>query len=436
MPQPHSPALWRRWWVWPLLIGVAGAAIYFYVNPPGKAQQTTAAPGGSRRGGPNAARGPMPVVAAEVKSGDISIHLNGLGSVVPLNTVTVKSRVDGELMRVLFREGQVVKRGELLAEIDPRPYQVQLTQAEGQMARDQALLKNAQLDLERYRNLFRQDSIAKQQLDTQEALVRQYEGAVKVDSGQIESAKLQLTYSRVTAPVGGRLGLRLVDPGNIVRVGDASGLVVITQLQPVSVVFTMPEDSIPAVMQKLRAGATLAVDAYDRAQKVKLASGTLLTVDNQIDSSTGTVKLKAQFANHDFSLFPNQFVNTRLLVDVKRGVATVPTAGIQRGSQGTFVYMIKEDSSVTVRPVTIGATQGDATEIVAGLKTGERIVVDGADKLREGAKVETAGKDGAARAGQPDAGSAPKDGAKRRGDGRRRGADSSRDAAPPARGGA
>lgn len=383
----------RRPWLWLLLLGLAAAGIVAYVVAPQKASpnagQTGTAPQGGRRGA-NAMRS-VPVVTVPVRVGDISVYLNGLGSVIPLNNVTVRTRVDGQLMKVLFSEGQTVKRGELLAEIDPRPYQVQLAQAEGQMARDQALLKNAKIDLERYRTLFQQDSIARQQLDTQEALVRQYEGGVKVDQGQIDSAKLQLSYARVTAPISGRIGLRQVDPGNIVHASDANGLVVITQVQPAGVLFTMPEDSIPAVMRKLRAGDQLAVDAYDRAQKNKLASGVLLTVDNQIDPTTGTVKLKAQFANEELSLFPNQFVNTRMLVDVKRGVTIIPSAGVQRGSQGSFVYLLKEDRTVTVRPVKLGITQGDDTEIAAGLAAGELVVVEGADKLREGAKVEVAG---------------------------------------------
>lgn len=438
----RTSGLLRRWWIWLLLIALAGGgAYYFFIGPGKSASPASPQPGGGRRGA-NAAR-TMPVVAVPARTGDISIYLNGLGSVTPLNSVIVRARVDGQLMKVLFKEGQVVKRGELLAEIDPRPYQVQLTQAEGQMARDQALLKNAQTDLERYRLLFKQDSIAKQQLDTQESLVRQYEGALKVDRGQIDSAQLQLTYSRVTAPIGGRVGLRQVDPGNIVRAGDANGLVVITQLQPVTVVFSIPEDNIPGVMKKLQAGEKLPVEAYDRAQKTKLASGSLLTLDNQIDPTTGTVKLKAQFANDDFGLFPNQFVNTRMLVDVRRGVTIIPSAGVQRGSQGTFAYVVKEDRSVSLRPVKIGATQGDDTEITDGLAPGELVVTDGADKLREGAKVELAGKDGGA-ARPRDGNVRPRDGSGRR-DGERRRRDGSgppRDgAAPtdtgaPARGGA
>lgn len=393
----RSPAARRRGlssaWFWVLLLGLACAAGYVYFISSGKTQNNAAPESrGSRRQAPDAAR-VLPVVAAPAKTGDIAVDLNGLGTAVALNTVTVKSRVDGQLMRVLFREGQIVKRGELLAEIDPRPYQVQLEQAEGQLARDQALLTNARLDLERYRTLFQQDSIARQQVDTQAALVRQYEGAVKADRAQIDNAKLQLTYSRITAPIAGRVGLRQVDEGNIVHASDTNGLVVITQLQPVSVVFTMPEDSIPKVMQRLQAGDRLEVDAYDRAQRQKLASGYLLTLDNQIDPATGTVKLKAQFANEAYSLFPNQFVNARLRVEVRRGVIIVPSPAIQRGNQGTFVYVVKQDHTVVIRPVTTGVTQGDNTEIINGLAPGELVVVDGADKLREGAKVTIAMKD-------------------------------------------
>ena len=385
----------RRPWLLALclLFAAAGAYWYFFIQPaaPGAGSARAGRPGGG--GGPNAAGRSIPVVAAPAKKSDVGVYIAGLGSVVPVATVTVRSRIDGQLMKVLFREGQVVRSGDLLAEIDPRPYQVQLDQAAGQMAKDQALLNNARIDLERYRLLFEQDSVAKQQLDTQESLVRQYEGTVKVDQSQIDNAKLQLVYCRIMAPIGGRLGLRQVDPGNIVRAGDALGLVVITQLQPITVVFTIPEDSLPPVMQKLRAGEKLAVDAYDRSDKIKLASGTLLTVDNQIDPATGTVKLKAQFANAEMSLFPNQFANVRMLLDVKRDATLVPSAAIQRGTPGTFVYLVKPDNTVTVRVVKLGPTQGDNVSIEAGLAPGEQVVVDGADKLREGAKVEPVGKD-------------------------------------------
>lgn len=378
---------WRQWWPWLLVCAALAAGFYLLVLKPGAQPQAGSQAGsqGASRRGANAARN-MPVLGAAASTGDIHIYLEGLGSVTAQNTVTVKPRVDGQLMKVLFTEGQVVKQGDLLAEIDPRPFQVMLTQAEGQMAKDQALLKNAQLDVERYRTLFQQDSIAQQQLATQQALVQQYQGTVKADQGQVDSARLQLAYTRVTAPISGRLGLRQVDPGNVVHASDSTGLVVITQLQPITVVFTMPEDSVPRIMQKLQAKQTLAVDAYDRAQKNKLASGTLLTIDNQIDATTGTVKLKAQFSNENYALFPNQFVNTRMLVDVLHGAIVIPTAGVQRGSQGAFVYVVKDDS-VSLRPVQLGPTEGGNIAIASGLKPGEVVVVDGADKLREGAKV-------------------------------------------------
>jgi membrane fusion protein, multidrug efflux system len=376
---PHSKHFFKRIWFVLLMLIVLGIGMYLYYF---KALSQAA------RKAPKAAAVSTPVLAIPAKKGDMGVYLTGLGNVTPLNTVTVKSRVDGQLMEVRFREGQNVAKGELLALIDSRPFQVQMTQAEGQMARDREQLNNARLDLERYKQLWKQDSIPKQQYDTQEALVRQFEGAVKVDQGQIDNAKLQLIYSRITAPVSGRVGLRQVDAGNIVHASDAGGLVVITQLQPITVVFPIPEDSLSKLLPKLKSGARLTVEAWDREQKQKLASGTLLTLDNQIDPTTGTVKLKALFPNQKNELFPNQFVNARLLVETKKDAIVVPAAAIQRGAQGTFVYLVKADKTVAIRPVTLGVTQADDVSIAAGLEAGELVVVDGAERLRDGSKVE------------------------------------------------
>jgi len=373
-----------------LVAGAAGGYFYFTRSSDGATQGSSVpVPKAKGKGGfdPNRA---TPVLADVATKKDVNIFLNGLGSVTPLRTVTVRSRVDGELIKLHFTEGQTVKEGDLLAEIDARPFQVQLMQAQGQMERDQALLANARIDLERYQTLFKQDSIAKQQVDTQAALVRQYEGAVRTDQSQIDNAKLQLTYSRVTAPISGRLGLRQVDQGNVVRAGDANGLVVITQLQPVAVIFTIPQDNLPLVLRRIKETEKLAVEAWDRENRNRLAAGTLITVDNQIDPATGTVKLKAEFPNTDGSLFSNQFVNVRMLVDTRKDMTVVPAAAVQRGAQGMFVYVVKDDSTVTVRPVKVGPTDGPVTGIEAGVQPGERVVTDGVDRLREGAKIELA----------------------------------------------
>ncbi len=375
--------LLHRWWIMSFMVGIICLGMYACTIKSDKASSHTA------KQGLSANQQSIPVVTIAARLGDINIYLTGLGSVTPDNTITIKSRVNGELMKVFFHEGQFVKEGELLALIDPRPYQAQLIQAQGQMLRDQALLKNAQLDLTRYKSMGPLgDYISQQQYDTQKALVQQYIGTVKLDQGQIDNAKLQLAYCTITSPINGRVGLRLVDPGNIIQTTDTTGLVVITQLQPISVIFSIPEDNLPPVLAKLKAGERLTVDAYDRELNKKIATGYLLTIDNQIDPTTGTVKLKALFQNKDNSLFPNQFVNARLLLDVKRGTVVVPAAAIQQGPKGNFVYVVNTNHTVEVRYVKVGPAEGDTVSVVTGLSPGELIVVEGADRLREGTRVE------------------------------------------------
>ena len=342
---------------------------------------------------------PQPVTAVMATKADFDVYLKGLGTVIPTNTVTVKSQVSGQLMSVHFKEGQHVNKGDLIAEIDPRPFQVQLMQAEGQLARDEAFLKNAEADLALYKQLLAEDSIATQQVTTQESLVKQYRGVIETDKGQIANAKLQLTYARIIAPITGRVGLKQVDPGNMVQVNDLSGIVVLTQLQPITVVFSLPQDNLTILMKRWNSGAAiLSVQAYDQEGKVLLASGKLLAVDNQIDTTTGTIKLKAIFDNKDNKLFPNQFVNVRLKVDTLRDATVMSTAGVQRGSIGTFAYVVKDDKSVTVRMLKLGPAEGDNVVALEGLAPGELVVTVGGDKLREGIKVEliTPGNKGAA----------------------------------------
>ena len=401
--EPHR----RRPWLLIASVIVIAAFLFFHFRGGGKPPAAQGQAGG--RGGPGGKgpERPVPVLATTAKTKDVGVYLNGLGTVAPLNTVNVRSRVDGQLLRIDFQEGQVVRGGQLLAELDPRPFQVQLMQAEGQKSKDEATLHNAQVDLERYRVLYAQDSIAKQQLDTQAATVAQIQATLKSDQAQIESARLNLSYARITAPTGGRAGLRQVDVGNIVHAGDQNGIVVITQLQPIDVLFTLPADQIPQVLPQVHAGQQLAVEAWDRDLKRRLATGRLLAVDNQIDPTTGTVRLKAIFPNDDEALFPAQFVNARLLAGVVRGAVTVPTAAIQRSPQSTFVYAVKPDHTVESRNVATGLTEGDDVVVQSGLQAGDTVVIDGVDKLRPGMKVEvkmadaTGQRAGASRSGGP-----------------------------------
>jgi multidrug efflux system membrane fusion protein len=334
-----------------------------------------------------AASGPMPIVAASARTGDMPVTLIGLGAVTPLATVTVQSQISGQIMRIAFKEGATVKQGDPLLLIDPRPYQVALENAEGSLLRDKALLANARVDLNRYQTLWSQDSIAEQQLTTQKSLVVQYEGNVKTDQAQIDAAKLNLVYCHISSPIAGRAGLQQVNVGNYVTPGEPNGLVVITQMQPITVVFTLPEDQVPPLLKRVHAGATLPVTAYDRTDTHQLATGTLQSIDSEIDPTTGTIKLKAIFPNTDESLFPQQFVNVALLLDTLRGVTLIPQAGIQRGAPGTYVYVVNADQTVSVRTVTLGPGDPTNVSITQGLKPGEQVVVDGADKLKDGAKV-------------------------------------------------
>ncbi len=389
-----------------IVIAIGG----YWLAQSGSQQQTPGGGRGGRGAGPGGAGGPgglaMPVGVATVTNGDIDITLNALGTVTPLRNVTVSAQIAGNLLNVNFKEGQMVKQGDLLAEIDPRPYQAQLTQMEGTLARDDALLANSRIDLDRYTTLFSQDSIAKQQLDSQKSLVHQYEGTVKSDQGQIDNAKVNLSYTKISAPVGGRVGLRQIDPGNNVQNGGT--IVTITQLKPIDVVFTIPEDNLPPVLKKMHAGDTLSADAYDRAGTTKLATGALASLDNQVDTSTGTVKAKAEFANDDEGLFPNQFVNIRLLLDVMKNAIVIPTSALERGSDGLFVYIVQADHTVAVRNIKTGPTQGEKVAVTDGLKVGETVVTSGADRLRDGSKVELPGE-------EPAPAAKPTDGQKRQG---------------------
>lgn len=395
----------RRPWVIVVLVIVALLAINFFFHPFSSGsskeharggdraqsadgqQQQGGNRGGGRRGGRGGAGGPMSVAVAEVSTSDINITRSALGTVTPLATVTVRAKVSGTLQEVLFKEGQLVKQGDILAIVDPKRYQLALEQAQGQLGRDEALLKDAQINLARYEKLMKEDSIARQQLDTQKSLVNQYKAAIKSDQAAVNNAKIDLSYTSVIAPISGRVGLRQVDAGNYVQISDANGLVLLTEIQPIAVVFTLPEDDLAPVLAKVNAGAELEADAYDRTKSNKLATGKLIAIDNQIDATTGTVKMRAQFDNESQILFPNQFVNVTLLVDTLKGVSTVPSAAIQRGVDGTFVYQVKADKTVALHKVQVGVTDGDKVQITSDLNPGDQVVTDGADKLKEGAKV-------------------------------------------------
>ena len=383
----ENSSFYRRPWVIAAAVAIALAAAWYFSHRSTPERSTADSP--SRRGaGMDPSKRPSTVGTATVKLGDINVYQTGLGTAIPRNVVTVRTRVDGELIQVLFKEGQVVKRGDLLAQIDQRPYQVVLTQARGQLARDQALLKNAQLDFERYKTLLAQDSTSQQQLDTSAALVRQYQGTVEADQGQVDSATLSLTYTRITAPLDGRVGLRQVDAGNIVHASDTNGIVVITQIQPMTVLFAVPETRIAQIVRRMHGAEPVVVEAWDRDNKNRLATGVLIAADNQVDTTTGTVKLRAEFPNQDYALFANQFVNARALVDTKRQVPVIPAAAVQIGNDGSFVYVVQADDTVKVQTITAGIADGSQLAVDAGLTPGQVVVVDGLDRLREGSKVQ------------------------------------------------
>jgi multidrug efflux system membrane fusion protein len=391
-PPPNKPSPRRsRVWVWLLILLVLALGAYYFWS---KKTPGTATGGAGRAGAQSQKKGfgAIPVVAAKARKGNIPVYFTGLGAVTPIYTVTLKSRVDGELMEVHYKEGDIVQKGAPLIEIDPRPYQAALTQAEGQLLRDQALLDNARIDLARYKTLVTQNAIPEQQLATQAALVKQDEGIVKTDQGMIDTAKLNVVYSHITSPITGRVGLRLVDPGNIVHAADTNGLLVIAQIDPISVIFPIPEDQLPVVSQKFWAGQHLNVEAWDRNPppvSKKLGTGALTTLDNQIDPTTATVKLRATFDNKRNLLFPDQFVNVKLLVQLKQNVTLIPTATVQRNSQTTYVFLVQPNNKVTVRPITIGTTEGDDSEVTSGLAPGDTVVMTGVDKLQEGTQVVT-----------------------------------------------
>jgi len=390
IPETSSPSPKRAGWWWLLLF--AASAVAWHYQPLWRPWVMTLIPAGAAPP-PKLAGRVIPVATATVQQRDMNLFLNGLGTATAFKTVTVRSRVEGELLKVHFTEGQMVREGDVLAEIDPRAFEVQRDQVEGQLARNEATLKLAKLTLERYQDLLKSNVIAQQQLDDQAALVQQTEGAIRADRAMVANARLQLSYCQIIAPIGGRIGLRLVDQGNIVRANDPTGLAVITQLQPIAVVFTIPQDDIARVQKEMRDDQALTVDVYDRDFRTKLARGILVAIDNQVDPTTGTLRLKAVFENEDHLLFPNQFVNARLLVDTKRDAIVVPSAAVQRGPTFTFVYVVQSDETVELRTVVIGPAEGNETSIESGLTADELVVTDGIDKLQPGTKVSTREKE-------------------------------------------
>jgi membrane fusion protein, multidrug efflux system len=398
-------------WVWILvLLVLAGGGYYYYKTRPSSESKAAPAPGAKA-----ASLGPVSVAVASAIRQDVPYYLTGLGTVTAFNTVTVKSRVDGELQKVNFIEGQFVREGDLLAEIDPRPFQVALEQMDGQLLRDKAQLDNARLDFKRYDQLTKEGVISSQQTDTQSAMVAQLEGAVRADQAQIDNEKLQLVYCKITAPLSGRVGLRLVDQGNMIHATDVNGLVVITQVQPIAVLFTLPEDNLPEVIQHMK-GEELGVEAYSRDDQNKLGTGKLLTVDNQIDPTTGTVRFKAAFENRDLSLWPNQFVNTRLMLAVRKSAVVVPLAAVQSGTQGNYVYTVKSGKA-SLQPIKIDLEQGNVALIASGVSLGDKVVVDGQERLQDGTPVEvheaaTNDSGGASGGSAADPAKAPRDGSK------------------------
>jgi multidrug efflux system membrane fusion protein len=376
------PALWTG------ISVLAAAALILYLILRHPQTDSAQGPGGAGRGGQN---GPVAVSVATAIKGDIAVRIPALGAITPLATVTVKTQISGQLQKIAFTEGQLVKAGDFLAQIDPRPYQATLSLAEANLRRDTALLANAKLDLARYEGLIKEDSIAEQQLATQKALVLQYAGTVEGDQAQVNTASLNLRYTHIVAPLSGRVGLRQVDQGNYVTAGDTNGIVVITQLQPISSIFSIPEDNITVVMKQLHSGAALPVAAFDRANSIKLADGKLQTADNEIDPSTGTIKLRAMFDNTEGLLFPNQFVNIQLLVSVSHDQVIIPNSAVHRGAPngtaGSFVYLVNSDKTVSVRTVTLGTVDVDRVAVASGLSAGDIVVTEGGDRLRDGSSV-------------------------------------------------